>query len=54
MHKPVFIYNNTANAFFYKGNLVSGRNVTQAVASTNENRLTLVKYQAASWRKVIS
>jgi TonB-linked SusC/RagA family outer membrane protein len=33
------IYNNTANAFFYKGNLVSGRNVTQAIASTNENPL---------------
>lgn len=34
-----YIYNNTANAFFYKGNLVSGRNVTQAVAATNENPL---------------
>jgi TonB-linked SusC/RagA family outer membrane protein len=34
-----YLYNNTANAFFYKGNLVSGRNVTQAVASTNENAL---------------
>jgi iron complex outermembrane receptor protein len=34
-----YIYNNTANAFFYKGNLVSGRNVTKAVASTNENPL---------------
>ncbi|MCO5934352.1 SusC/RagA family TonB-linked outer membrane protein [Mucilaginibacter sp. RB4R14] len=33
------IYNNTANAFFYKGNLVSGRNVTKAVAATNENAL---------------
>ncbi|TWR27276.1 SusC/RagA family TonB-linked outer membrane protein [Mucilaginibacter achroorhodeus] len=33
------IYNNTANAFFYKGNLVSGRNVTKAVAATNENPL---------------
>jgi iron complex outermembrane receptor protein len=34
-----YIYNNTANAFFYKGNLVSGRNVTTAVAATNENPL---------------
>ncbi|QHS57765.1 SusC/RagA family TonB-linked outer membrane protein [Mucilaginibacter sp. 14171R-50] len=34
-----YIYNNTANAFFYKGNLVSGRNVTKAVAMTNENAL---------------
>jgi TonB-linked SusC/RagA family outer membrane protein len=34
-----YIYNNTANAFFYKGNLVSGRNVTKAVAATNENAL---------------
>ena len=34
-----YIYNNTANAFFYKGNLVSGRNVTKEVASTNENPL---------------
>ncbi|MGY4536723.1 TonB-linked SusC/RagA family outer membrane protein [Mucilaginibacter sp. UYNi724] len=33
------IYNNTANAFFYKGNLVSGRNVTKSVAATNENPL---------------
>lgn len=33
------IYNNTANAFFYKGNLVSGRNVTRDVAATNENAL---------------
>jgi hypothetical protein len=33
------IYNNTANAFFYKGNLVSGRNVTKAIAATNENPL---------------
>ncbi|MBD1394867.1 SusC/RagA family TonB-linked outer membrane protein [Mucilaginibacter glaciei] len=33
------IYNNTANAFFYKGNLVSGRNVTKAVAASNENAL---------------
>jgi len=33
------IYNNTANAFFYKGNLVSGRNVTKEVAATNENPL---------------
>ncbi|RYE18336.1 MAG: TonB-dependent receptor, partial [Sphingobacteriaceae bacterium] len=28
-----YIYNNTANAFFYKGNLVSGRNVTKDVAA---------------------
>jgi TonB-linked SusC/RagA family outer membrane protein len=34
-----YIYNNTANAFFYKGNLVSGRNVTKAIAETNENPL---------------
>lgn len=34
-----YIYNNTANAFFYKGNLVSGRNVTRDVAATNENPL---------------
>jgi TonB-linked SusC/RagA family outer membrane protein len=33
------IYNNTANAFFYKGNLISGRNVTKEVASTNESPL---------------
>lgn len=33
------VYNNTANAFFYKGNLVSGRNVTKEVAATNENAL---------------
>nr|WP_294947762.1 SusC/RagA family TonB-linked outer membrane protein [uncultured Mucilaginibacter sp.] len=34
-----YIYNNTANAFFYKGNLVSGRNVTKEIAATNENAL---------------
>ncbi|HTE00638.1 MAG TPA: SusC/RagA family TonB-linked outer membrane protein [Mucilaginibacter sp.] len=34
-----YIYNNTANAFFYKGNLVSGRNVTKEIAQTNENPL---------------
>ncbi|MFA6087354.1 SusC/RagA family TonB-linked outer membrane protein [Mucilaginibacter sp.] len=34
-----YIYNNTANAFFYKGNLVSGRNVTKEVAASNENPL---------------
>lgn len=34
-----YIYNNTANAFFYKGNLVSGRNVTKDIAATNENPL---------------
>jgi TonB-linked SusC/RagA family outer membrane protein len=33
------IYNNTANAFFYKGNLVSGRNVTNDVAASKENPL---------------
>ncbi|GGH20286.1 SusC/RagA family TonB-linked outer membrane protein [Mucilaginibacter phyllosphaerae] len=33
------VYNNTANAFFYKGNLVSGRNVTKEVAQTAENAL---------------
>ncbi|MBK0378407.1 SusC/RagA family TonB-linked outer membrane protein [Mucilaginibacter segetis] len=34
-----YIYNNTANAYFIKGNLVSGRNVTQEVANSNENPL---------------
>ncbi|NVM63465.1 iron complex outermembrane receptor protein [Mucilaginibacter sp. SG538B] len=34
-----YIYNNTANAFFYKGNLLSGRNVTKDVAATNESPL---------------
>jgi iron complex outermembrane receptor protein len=34
-----YIYNNTANAFFYKGNLVSGRNVTKDVAASKENPL---------------
>ncbi|WP_374950304.1 SusC/RagA family TonB-linked outer membrane protein [Mucilaginibacter sp.] len=34
-----YVYNNTANAFFYKGNLVSGRNVTRDIAATNENPL---------------
>jgi iron complex outermembrane receptor protein len=32
-----YVYNNTANAFFYKGNLVSGRNVTKEAAATNED-----------------
>ena len=34
-----YIYNNTANAYFIKGNLVSGRNVTQEVANSSENPL---------------
>jgi len=34
-----YIYNNTANAYFIKGNLVTGRNVTQKVANSNENPL---------------
>ncbi|TWR29436.1 SusC/RagA family TonB-linked outer membrane protein [Mucilaginibacter pallidiroseus] len=34
-----YIYNNTANAFFFKGNLLSGRNVTKDVATSNENPL---------------
>ncbi len=34
-----FIYNNTANAFFIKGNLVTGRNVTTDVANSVENPL---------------
>jgi TonB-linked SusC/RagA family outer membrane protein len=34
-----YIYDNTANAFFYKGNLVSGRNVTNEVAASKENPL---------------
>lgn len=34
-----YVYNNTANAFFYKGNLLSGRNVTKEVAATNESPL---------------
>jgi iron complex outermembrane receptor protein len=32
-----YIYNNTANAFFLKGNLASGRNVNQEVANSSEN-----------------
>jgi TonB-linked SusC/RagA family outer membrane protein len=32
-----YIYNNTANAYFLKGNLVSGRNVTTDVASSSES-----------------
>jgi TonB-dependent starch-binding outer membrane protein SusC len=32
-----YIYNNTANAYFLKGNLVTGRNVTTDVANSNEN-----------------
>ncbi|MFD0792357.1 SusC/RagA family TonB-linked outer membrane protein [Mucilaginibacter litoreus] len=34
-----YIYNNTANAYFLKGNLLSGRNVTREVANSNENPL---------------
>ena len=33
------IYNNTANAYFLKGNLATGRNVTSDIASSNENPL---------------
>lgn len=33
------IYNNTANAYFLKGNLATGRNVTAEVANSNENPL---------------
>ncbi len=32
-----WVYNNTANAFFTKGSLGSGRNVTENVLSTNES-----------------
>lgn len=34
-----YIYNNTANAYFLKGNLGTGRNVTKEVASSPENPL---------------
>jgi iron complex outermembrane receptor protein len=34
-----YVYDNTANAYFYKGNLLSGHNVTTDVAATNENPL---------------
>lgn len=34
-----YIYNNTANAYFYRGNLITGHNVTSDVAFTNENAL---------------
>jgi TonB-dependent starch-binding outer membrane protein SusC len=34
-----YIYNNTANAYFLKGNLASGRNVTAEVANSNESFL---------------
>ncbi|WP_299289708.1 SusC/RagA family TonB-linked outer membrane protein [uncultured Mucilaginibacter sp.] len=34
-----YVYNNTANAYFYRGNLVTGHNVTTDVAFTNENAL---------------
>jgi TonB-dependent starch-binding outer membrane protein SusC len=32
-----YLYNNTANAYFLKGNLVTGRNVTTDVANSNES-----------------
>lgn len=35
--KGGMIYNNTANAIFLKGNLRNGRNVTQAIADSEEN-----------------
>ncbi|NEU08514.1 SusC/RagA family TonB-linked outer membrane protein [Flavihumibacter sp. R14] len=34
-----FLYNNTANAYFLKGNLATGRNVTTDVANSIENAL---------------
>ncbi|MBC7915619.1 MAG: SusC/RagA family TonB-linked outer membrane protein, partial [Pyrinomonadaceae bacterium] len=34
-----YIYNNTANAYFLKGNLASGRNVTAQVAESKESPL---------------
>jgi TonB-linked SusC/RagA family outer membrane protein len=34
-----YVYNNTANAYFYRGNLITGHNVTSDVAFTNENAL---------------
>jgi iron complex outermembrane receptor protein len=34
-----YIYNNTANAYFLKGNLGTGRNVTTEVANSKENPL---------------
>lgn len=34
-----YIYDNTANAYFYRGSLLTGHNVTQDVAFTNENVL---------------
>jgi len=34
-----YVYNNTANAYFYRGNLVTGHNVTPQVAASNENVL---------------
>jgi TonB-linked SusC/RagA family outer membrane protein len=34
-----YVYNNTANAYFYRGNLVSAHNVTPQVAASNENVL---------------
>lgn len=34
-----YVYDNTANAYFYRGSLLTGHNVTQDVAFTNENVL---------------
>lgn len=34
-----YVYDNTANAYFYKGNLLSGHNVTTDIAASNENPL---------------
>jgi hypothetical protein len=34
-----YVYNNTANAYFIRGNLLSGRNVTKDVANSNESPL---------------
>ncbi|MDB5032725.1 SusC/RagA family TonB-linked outer membrane protein [Mucilaginibacter sp.] len=34
-----YVYNNTANAYFYRGNLVTGHNVTPEVAASSENVL---------------
>lgn len=34
-----YVYDNTANAYFYRGSLLTGHNVSQDVAFTNENVL---------------
>ncbi|MCR8560255.1 SusC/RagA family TonB-linked outer membrane protein [Mucilaginibacter sp. BJC16-A38] len=34
-----YVYDNTANAYFYRGSLLTGHNVTKDVAFTNENPL---------------